>query len=125
MSVDGWEVNQEKEVEYVYDEEQGSYVVGLAAALHAKSDGINAPKFGFSGGVTGATSTKFEMGFIQGIKSVFPNASVIDYYANDWGKPELAKAQAKNWYDSGIYAIFSAAGGTGNGTSAQAKEYRS
>ncbi|GAB1484911.1 hypothetical protein MASR2M78_37290 [Treponema sp.] len=46
----------------------------------------------------------------------------MDCHANDWGKPELAKAQAKNWYDSGVYAIFSAAGGTGNGTIAQAKE---
>ncbi|HPZ16622.1 MAG TPA: BMP family ABC transporter substrate-binding protein, partial [Sphaerochaeta sp.] len=33
-------------------------------------------------------------------------------------------AQAKNWYDMGVYCIFSAAGGTGNGTIAQAKEYR-
>ncbi|NCC65506.1 MAG: BMP family ABC transporter substrate-binding protein, partial [Spirochaetia bacterium] len=32
--------------------------------------------------------------------------------------------QAKNWYDMGVYCIFSAAGGTGNGTIAQAKEYR-
>jgi basic membrane protein A len=31
---------------------------------------------------------------------------------------------AKTWYDSGVYAIYSAAGGTGNGTIAQAKEYR-
>ncbi|NBK25869.1 MAG: BMP family ABC transporter substrate-binding protein, partial [Spirochaetia bacterium] len=51
-------------------------------------------------------------------------AQIMDYYANDWGKPELAKAQAKNWYDMGVYCIFSAAGGTGNGTIAQAKEYR-
>lgn len=64
------------------------------------------------------------MGYIQGIKSVLPDSEIVDYYANDWGKPELAKAQAKNWYDSGVYAIFSAAGGTGNGTIAQAKEYR-
>ena len=64
------------------------------------------------------------MGYVQGIRSVFPNAQIYDYYANDWGKPELAKAQAKNWYDMGVYCIFSAAGGTGNGTIAQAKEYR-
>ena len=64
------------------------------------------------------------MGYIQGIKSIFPDAEIVDFYANDWGKPELAKTQAKNWYDSGVYAIFSAAGGTGGGTIAQAKEYR-
>jgi basic membrane protein A len=111
-------------MEFIYSEEEGSYLVGLAAALQAKAEGIVNPRFGFIGGVPGGTITKFEMGYIQGLLSVFPNAPVVDYYANDWGKPELAKAQAKNWYDSGIYAIFSAAGGTGNGTIAQAKEYR-
>ncbi len=117
-------VGQPNVMEFIYSEEQGSYLVGLAAALQAQADGIQNPKFGFIGGVPGATITKFEMGYVQGILSVFPNADIVDYYANDWGKPELAKAQAKNWFDSGVYAIFSAAGGTGNGTIAQAKEYR-
>ncbi len=110
--------------EFVFHEEEGSYLVGVAAALQAKADGIANPKFGFIGGIPGATITKFEVGYIQGIKSVLPNAEIVDYYANDWGKPELAKTQAKNWYDNGVYAIFSAAGGTGNGTIAQAKEMR-
>jgi basic membrane protein A len=61
---------------------------------------------------------------VQGLLSVFPNAQVVDYYANDWGRPDYAKTMAKSWYDSGVYAIYSAAGGTGNGTIAQAKEYR-
>ena len=107
-----------------YAEHEGSYLVGVATALKAKADGIANPRFGFIGGVPGATITKFEIGYVQGILSIFPNASVVDYYANDWGRPDLAKTQAKNWYDSGIYAIYSAAGGTGNGTIAQAKEYR-
>src|SRR5690554_3565031 len=117
-------VGQPNVMEFIYSEEEGSYLVGLAAALQAKEDGIANPRFGFIGGVPGSTITKFEMGYVQGIRAIFPNAPIIDYYANDWGKPELAKAQAKNWFDSGVYAIFSAAGGTGNGTIAQAKEYR-
>ncbi len=117
-------VGQPNVMEFIYSEEEGSFLVGLAAALQAQADGIKDPKFGFIGGVPGATITKFEMGYIQGIRSVFPNAVIYDYYANDWGKPELAKAQAKNWFDNGVYCIFSAAGGTGNGTIAQAKEYR-
>ena len=125
MIVDVNWIGQPNVIEYVYAEEQGSYLVGLAAALQAKEDGVANPKFGFIGGVPGATITKFEMGYIQGIKAIYPDAEIVDYYANDWGKPELAKAQAKNWYDNGVYAIFSAAGGTGNGTIAQAKEYRS
>jgi basic membrane protein A len=112
-------------MQITFAEHEGSYLVGVAAALKAQAAGVKDPKFGFIGGIPGPVITKFEMGYIQGIKSVLPNAKVVDYYANDWGKPELAKAQAKNWYDSGVYAIFSAAGGTGNGTIAQAKEYRS
>ncbi len=112
-------------MQIMFSEHEGSYLVGVATALKAKADGIANPRFGFIGGVPGSTITKFEVGYIQGLLSVYPNAQIVDYYANDWGKPELAKAQAKNWYDSGVYAIYSAAGGTGNGTIAQAKEYRS
>lgn len=112
-------------MQFTFAEHEGSYLVGVIAALKAKADGIKNPRFGFIGGVPGAVITKFEVGYIQGILSVLPDAEIVDYYANDWGKPELAKAQAKNWYDSGVYTIYSAAGGTGNGTIAQAKEYRS
>ena len=108
----------------VYAEHEGSYLVGVAAALKAKEDGIKNPRFGFIGGVPGAVITKFEVGYVQGILSVIPNAQIVDYYVNSWGEPALAKTQAKNWYDSGVYVIYSAAGGSGNGTIAQAKEYR-
>jgi basic membrane protein A len=108
----------------VFAEHEGSYLVGVAAALKAKADGITDPRFGFIGGIADPTITKFEIGYIQGVLSVLPNARFVEYYAGDWGRPDLAKTQAKNWYDSGVYAIYSAAGGTGNGTIAQAKEYR-
>ncbi|MCE5256920.1 MAG: BMP family protein [Spirochaetaceae bacterium] len=124
MIVDVEGIGQPNIMEATFSEHEGSYLVGVAAALKAKADNIQNPKFGFIGGVPSAVITKFEMGWVQGIRSVYPNASLVDYYANDWGKPELAKAQAKNWYDSGVYAIFSAAGGTGGGTINQAKEYR-
>jgi len=108
----------------VYAEHEGSYLVGVAAALKAKEEKIANPRFGFIGGVPGAVITKFEVGYVQGILSVIPDAQIVDYYVNSWGEPGLAKTQAKNWYDSGVYAIYSAAGGSGNGTIAQAKEYR-
>jgi len=125
MIVDVDWVNAPNVLQYIFSEHEGSYLVGAVAALKAQADGISQPKFGFIGGVPGATITKFEIGYIEGIRSIIPEAEIVDYYANDWGKPELAKAQAKNWFDSGVYAIYSAAGGTGNGTIAQAKEYRS
>jgi len=108
----------------VYAEHEGSYLVGVAAALKAIDDGIVNPRFGFIGGVPGAVITKFEVGYIQGILSVIPNAQIVDYYVNSFGEPGLAKTMAKFWYDSGVYAIYSAAGGSGNGTIAQAKEFR-
>ena len=46
---------------------------------------------------------------------------IFGYRCNNHSKP---KTQAKNRYDSGVYAIYSAAGASGNGTIAQAKEYR-
>jgi basic membrane protein A len=111
-------------LQVVFAEHEGSYLVGVATALKAREDGVTNPRFGFIGGVAGATITKFEVGYIQGILSIFPNAQIVDYYTNDWGRPDLAKTQAMNWYDNGVYAIYSAAGGSGNGTIAQAKEYR-
>lgn len=124
MIVDVDYVSLPNVMNFVFREEQGSFLVGVAAALQAQEEGVANPRFGFIGGIPGATITKFEMGYIQGIRSVIPNAQIVDYYANNWGAPQLAKTQAKNWYDSGVYAIFSAAGGTGGGTIAQAKEYR-
>jgi basic membrane protein A len=108
----------------VYAENEGSFLVGAAAALKAKADGIVNPRFGFIGGVPGAVITKFHVGYVQGVLSVIPDAQFVDYYVNSWGEPALAKTQALNWYDSGVYAIYSAAGGSGNGTIAQAKEHR-
>ncbi|MDR2629777.1 MAG: BMP family protein [Spirochaetaceae bacterium] len=108
----------------VFSEQEGSYLVGVVAALKAKADGIANPQFGFIGGMQGAVITRFEMGYVQGVLSVIPNAKILDYYAGSWSDPGSAKTKAKSWYDSGVYAIFSAAGSTGNGTIAQAKEYR-
>jgi len=110
---------------FLFREEQGAYLVGLTAALQAQKERIKNPRFGFIGGIPGSTITKFEIGYIQGIKSVLSGAEVIDFYVNDWAKPELAKTQAKIWYDEGVYSIFCAAGASGNGAIAQAKEYRS
>jgi len=114
-----------------YAEHEGSYLVGAAAALKFLEDRSanpnsvpQIPRFGFIGGMPGAVITKFEVGYVQGILSIIPDAQISDYYVGSWSEPALAKIQAMNWYDSGVYAIFSAAGNSGNGTIAQAREYR-
>jgi basic membrane protein A len=124
MIVDVDWVNLPNVLNAIYSEHEGSYLVGVAAALKAQEDQIPNPRFGFIGGIAGATITKFEVGYIQGILSVLPNAQIVDYYVGSWDDPAAAKSQAKNWYDTGVYTIYSAAGNSGNGTIAQAKEYR-
>jgi basic membrane protein A len=124
MLIDEGGLNQPNLLQAVFAEHEGSFLVGVAAALKAKADNIANPQFGFIGGIAGETITKFEVGYVQGILSVLPNAGIRDYYVGSWDDPGSAKTQAKNWYDSGVYAIFSAAGSSGNGTIAQAKEYR-
>ena len=123
VDVDG--IDLPNVMQATFAEHEGSYLVGVVAALKAQADGIANPRFGFIGGVPGPVITRFHVGYVQGVLSVLPNAQFLDYYANDWGRPDLARTQAMNWYDAGVYAIYSAAGGTGNGTIAQAREYRS
>ncbi|MDR2185183.1 MAG: BMP family ABC transporter substrate-binding protein [Treponema sp.] len=124
LIVDVSSLNLPNVMQAVFAEHEGSYLVGVAAALKAQADGIVDPRFGFIGGIPDATITKFEVGYIQGILSVIPGARIAEYYVGDWNRPDMAKSQAKNWYDSGVYIIYSAAGNSGNGTIAQAKEYR-
>jgi len=57
-----------------FAEHEESYLVGVAAALKAQEDKITNPRFGFIGGVASPTISKFEMGYVQGILSVIPNA---------------------------------------------------
>ncbi|MBQ7158340.1 MAG: BMP family ABC transporter substrate-binding protein [Treponema sp.] len=110
---------------FLFAAEEGSYLVGVAAALQAQEEGVQNPSFGFIGGVEGDIIADFEAGYVQGVRSVFPDAIVYDRYVNDWEKPDLAAEAAKKWYDEkGVYAIFSAAGASGNGTIAQAVAHR-
>lgn len=100
-----------------FAEEQGSFLVGAAAALKS-ADG----KIGFIGGQDGALIKKFELGYTAGAKAVNPDIEVkVQYLGPEgdnsaWGSPDKAKAIAKTWYDEGVDVIYSAAGGSGQGT---------
>ena len=112
-------------VSAVFAEDEASFLVGAVAALKAVEDGIVNPQFGFIGGMPGPVITRFQLGFIQGVRSVLPDAVVREFYANAWDAPELAYVQALNWFNDGVFAIFSAASTTGNGAIRQAAEMRS
>lgn len=100
-----------------FAEEQGSFLVGAAAALKS-TDG----KIGFIGGQDGALIKKFEAGYTAGAQAVNPDIEVSVQYLGPegdnsaWGSPDKAKAIAKTWYDEGVDIIYSAAGGSGQGT---------
>jgi len=93
-----------------YAEHEGSFLVGAAAALKAKEDGISNPRFGFIGGVPGGLITKFEVGYVQGVLSVIPNAQ-MNMKAPFWSelrRPSRQKRTASVIPASALSAAFQA-----------------
>jgi basic membrane protein A and related proteins len=107
-------------VSAVFAEHEGSYLVGVAAGLKAKADGKTI--LGFIGGMQFPLIERFQAGFEQGVKAVFPEARILVDYAGDFGAPDKGQALAQKQYNAGAYIIFHAAGGTGNGMIKEAKE---
>ncbi len=100
-----------------FAEEQGSFLVGAAAALKSESNTI-----GFIGGVGGfGLIEKFEAGFIAGAQAVNPDIEVISQYItmapdfDGFTAPDRAKDIALSMYDAGADIIYHAAGGSGAG----------
>jgi Uncharacterized ABC-type transport system, periplasmic component/surface lipoprotein len=98
----------------VFNEHEGSYVVGVAAAYAAKGDTVS-----FVGGMDIPLISKFACGYAQGFKSVKPEGKVIVNMTGTtpaaWNDPvkggELTRAQKA----AGSEVVFAAAGGTGLG----------
>jgi basic membrane protein A len=104
----------------VFAEHEGSYLAGVAAGLKAKAD--KKDTVGFVGGMQFALIEKFEAGFRQGVKAVYPACKVLYDYAGAFDKPDIGQALAQKQYNAGAYIIFQAAGATGNGVIKEAKE---
>lgn len=104
----------------VFAEHEGSFLVGVAAALKAKADGKNV--LGFIGGMQFPLIEKFQAGFEQGVKAVDPSLKILVDYAGDFAAPDKGQALAQKQFNAGAYIIFHAAGGTGNGMIKEAKE---
>lgn len=102
-----------------FAEHEGSFLVGVAAALKT-----NTNKIGFVGGVDSPLINKFEVGFVAGAKSVNPDIEVQIQYAEDFNAADKGKLIASNMYNNGIDIIYHAAGGTGNGVIAEAKDIK-
>ena len=107
-------------VSAVFSEHEGSFLVGVAAGLKAKADGKKV--LGFIGGMQFPLIERFQAGFEQGVKAVYPEAKILVDYAGDFCAPDKGQAIAQKQYNAGAYVIFHAAGGTGNGMIKEAKE---
>jgi basic membrane protein A len=102
-----------------YAEHEGSFLAGVAAAMKTNTD-----KLGFLGGVDSDLINKFEVGFVAGAKSVNPDIEVKIQYAEDFNAVDKGKLIASNMFNSGIDIVYHAAGNTGNGVFAEAKDIK-
>ncbi|NDE12114.1 MAG: BMP family ABC transporter substrate-binding protein [Actinobacteria bacterium] len=79
----------------VFKEEEGSYLVGLAAAMTTKSGRI-----GFIGGVNTPLIKKFEAGYIAGAKAINPKIKIQSTYISnfpDGTGMHRAASELKKW----------------------------
>ena len=105
----------------VFKEHEGSFLVGMMAAMASKTG-----KVGFVGGMDVPLIRKFQCGYEQGAKYANPKVEVLANMTGTtptaWNDParggELAKAQ----FAKGADVVFAAAGGTGIGVYAAAKD---
>jgi basic membrane protein A len=106
----------------LFAEEQGSFLVGAAAALKSAKGNV-----GFVGGVDVPLIHKFEAGFEAGAKAVKPDIKIQTKYLTqppDFGgfnDPAKGKTAAQGMFDAGADIVYAAAGGSGGGVFEAAK----
>ncbi|MEJ7634156.1 BMP family ABC transporter substrate-binding protein [Aeromicrobium sp.] len=116
--IDGFDPDKEANDNVAYlgfAEEQGSFLVGVAAAEKSKSGTI-----GFVGGVNNDLIKKFEAGYVAGAKAAKPDIKVEVAYIQEsdlkgFGDPAGGKAAATGEFDKGADVVYHAAGGSGSG----------
>ena len=105
-----------------FAEEQGSYLVGVAAGKKTKKN-----KVGFIGGVNTPLIQKFQAGFEAGVKATNPSATVTSKYISEppdfegFNSPQQGETIATGMYNDGIDIIYAAAGASGSGVFKAAK----
>ncbi|MET3962918.1 basic membrane protein A [Marmoricola sp. OAE513] len=116
--IDGFDPDAKANANVAYlgfAENQGSYLVGVAAALTTKSG-----KIGFVGGVHNDLIKKFEAGYVAGAKSVKPDIKVDVKYIEEsdlsgFGDPAGGKEAATAEFDGGADVVYHASGASGSG----------
>jgi len=100
----------------LFHAEEGSYLVGMAAALTTKTNSV-----GFIGGVNIPLIQAFEAGFKAGVYKVNPNIKYQSTYASNppdfsgFNAPDKGHEAALGMFQNGADVVYSAAGSTGQG----------
>jgi basic membrane protein A and related proteins len=98
----------------VFNEHEGSYLVGVMAGMASKSGTV-----GFVGGMDIPLIRKFGCGYAQGVKSVKADAKVIQNMTGDtgaaWNDPVKGGEITKSQMSQGADVVYAAAGATGLG----------
>ena len=113
----------ENAVAIQFADEQSGFAAGVAAALELQTGDL-----GFIGGMEIPSVQKFNYGFQQGVayanENLGSNVSLKAeniVYSGSFTNTGLGQQLAAQMYDSGVKAIFAAAGGTGMGVITEAK----
>ena len=105
----------------VFKEHEGSFLVGMMAALASKTG-----KVGFVGGMDIPLIRRFQCGYEQGAKYANPaaqtSANMTGTTPAAWNDPARGAELAKAQFAAGVDVIFAAAGGTGIGVYQAAKD---
>ena len=100
--------------QYQFKEHEGSYLVGVAAALTSKTGTV-----GFVGGMDIPLIRKFACGYVQGATEAKDGTQVIQNMTGTtpaaWNDPTKGAELAQSQIDRGADVIYQAAGGTGLG----------
>ena len=89
-------------------EQEGAYLIGLAAALVVDGESSN---YGAVHATQSAASWKWRYAYMQGVLSVDPNAKFVFNYVNSYADPATAKELALQQYELGCMFINAACSG--------------
>ncbi|MCO5143270.1 MAG: BMP family ABC transporter substrate-binding protein [Oligoflexia bacterium] len=107
----------------LFEEHQGSYLVGAVAAMKSKTG-----KIGFLGGMDVPLIRRFAMGFEAGVKKINPKAEILENYigvtGEAWNNPAKAKELSLAMFSKNVDVIFAAAGASNYGLFDAAEEKR-
>ena len=101
----------------MFEQEQASYLVGLAAGYTTESNVV-----GFVVGQANETMNSFGYGYCAGVLDTNPDATILQYNANSFGDASAGKTAVNTMVTKGADVVFHAAGGTGLGVIDGCKE---